>query len=233
MIDYTVRKIDPAPAKEYIKKHHYSHGCHNGPFPCYGLFDKDTLIGVLMFATPCSENVRASIFGESNKDLVTELHRLHILDVTPKNTESWFISRCLKELKKDNPKIKGVLSFSDSTEGHDGIIYKATNAYRLGKTSTATFYTDKDGRLRHPRQSGVNITEEMAEELGWTPCQRESKNRYLWLLPKDKREKKILMSLCFYDLVPNEICEKKDLITNLIHDIPYIPTDTPRKESLW
>ena len=63
MIDYEIRRIDSKIAKEYIKKNHYTHGCHNGPSPCYGLFDSRKLIGVLMFATPCSENVRASVFG--------------------------------------------------------------------------------------------------------------------------------------------------------------------------
>ena len=87
-------------AKEYIIEHHYSHGCHNGPSPCYGLFEKEKLIGVLMFATPCSENVRSSVFGKEYKDSITELHRLHILDCTPSNTESWFISQCFKKIKK-------------------------------------------------------------------------------------------------------------------------------------
>lgn len=200
MIDYTVKRIPSKQAKEYIREHHYSHGCHNGPSPCYGLFDKEELIGVLMFATPCSENVRASVFGENYKDCVTELHRLHILDVTPKNTESWFISRCLKLLKQDKPQIKAVLSFSDATEGHVGTIYKATNAYRLGSTGKALFFIDEDGRLRHPRQCGVNITKEMGIDRGWKPVMREAKNRYLYLLPTDKREKKKLIKMCKYDL---------------------------------
>lgn len=200
MIDYTVKKIDSKTAKEYIRKNHYSHGCHNGPSPCYGLFDGEDLIGVLMFATPCSENVRSSIFGPEYKDWVTELHRLHILDITPKNTESWFISRCLKMLKKDKPNIKAVISFSDSTEGHDGTIYKATNAYRIGATGSATFYIDKDGRLRHPRQCGVNISKEKASELGWQSCRRGAKNRFLWLLPDSKRERRLLIKMCKYDL---------------------------------
>ena len=101
MIDYEVRKISAKEAKEYIHKNHYSKGSHNGPSPCYGLFEKENLIGAMMFATPCSENVRSSIFGKEHKDNVTELHRLHILDITPKNTESWFIARCLKQLKID------------------------------------------------------------------------------------------------------------------------------------
>lgn len=204
MLKYTVKRIPCKQAKEYIRKNHYSHGCHNGPSPCYALFDGDNLIGCLMFATPCSENVRASVFGEKYKDCVTELHRLHILDCTPKNTESWFISRCLKLLKKDKPQIKAVLTFSDLTEGHSGTIYKATNAYRLGTTGRARFYRDKDGRLRHPRQNGVNITEEMAKERGWTSEIREAKNRYLYLLPSSKVEKKHLIKMCKYNLESEE-----------------------------
>lgn len=200
MIDYIIKRISTKEAKEYIHNNHYSHGSHNGPSPCYGLFDGDELIGAMMFATPCSENVRSSIFGEEYKDHVTELHRLHILDCTPKNTESWFIARCLKQLKIDKPQIWAVLSFSDATEGHDGTIYKATNAYRLGSTGKVTFYRDKDDRLRHPRQNGVNITKEMAKENGWIAEKRDAKNRYMWLLADDKRHKKELIKLCKYDL---------------------------------
>lgn len=204
MNDYVVTRIPCKVAKEYIIENHYSHGCHNAPSPCYGLFEGIQLIGVLMFATPCSENVRASVFGKEYKDSVTELHRLHILDVTPKNTESWFISRCLKLLKKDKPQIKAVISFADSTVGHNGTIYKATNAYRIGMTGSATFYVDKDGRLRHPRQNGVNITKEMAAEKGWKPVKRSAKYRYLFLLPQSKAEKRKLIRMCKYDLSKEE-----------------------------
>lgn len=201
MKDYGVKRIPCKQAKEYIIKNHYSHGCHNGPSPCYGLFDKDKLIGVLMFATPCSENVRASVFGEDYKDCVTELHRLHILDVTPKNTESWFIARCLKLLQNDKPQIRAVISFSDLTAGHSGVIYQATNAYRIGQTGRATFYVDENGRLRHPRQCGVNITKEMAKEKGWMPVKRDSKNRYLYILGRSKNERKKYISMCKYEQV--------------------------------
>lgn len=198
--NYEIKRIGCKEAKEYIIKNHYSHGCHNGPSPCYGLFDSQILIGVLMFATPCSENVRSSVFGKEHKDSVTELHRLHILDVTPKNTESWFISRCLNNLKQDKPQIKAVISFSDTTIGHEGTIYKATNAYRIGQTGSATFYLDTSGRLRHPRQCGKNITTEMALSMGWAPVKRGAKNRYLYILANDKREKRRLIKMCKYDL---------------------------------
>lgn len=185
---WSVRHMSSKEGKEFIKTHHYTHGCHNGPM-CWGLYDGDDLIGVIAFATPSSENVRSSLFGPEFKHTVTELHRLVVLDGTPSNTESWFIARGLKELKKYKPYLKAVISFADSTEGHVGTIYQATNALYCGTTSPATFYLDETGRLRHPRQNGVNITKKMAAERGWIPTKRGGKNRYVFLLgsPKQKR----------------------------------------------
>ena len=187
--NYKVQKISCNTAKEYIIKNHYAHGCHNSPYPCYGLYDDGYLIGVLMFATPCSKNVRASVFGEEYKDNVIELHRLHILDITPKNTESWFISKCIKALLIDRPQTWGIISFSDTTQGHEGTIYKASNFISCGKTSKATFYLDKNNRLHHPRQNGINVTKEMAIERGWKPVKRFAKNRYIKIIGINKKER--------------------------------------------
>jgi len=198
MIPYEVRKVSSLEGRDFIKEHHYSKGCHNRPSPCYGLFDKEDMIGCLVFSTPCSEAVRSSIFGPDYKSHVTELHRLFVKDGTPKNTESWFIGKCLKLLKKEKPSIWAVITFADSTEGHKGVIYKATNAKFCGMTSKATFYLDREGRLRHPRQNGVNITTDEAITRGWCPVKRFSKYRYLYLLPDSKKHKKQLRELCRY-----------------------------------
>jgi len=179
-------------AKPFVKEHHYSHGIHNGPM-CYGLFERLELVGVCAFATPCSENVCASVFGAEDKRSVTELHRLVLLDRMPKNTESWFISRALKQLKHDRPYYHAVLSFADATQGHVGTIYQATNAIYAGMSGKATFYLDETGRLRHPRQNGVNITAEIALRRGWRPTKRAGKHRYLFLLPDNKRHKRELL----------------------------------------
>lgn len=204
---YIVTKISSQSAKEYIIKNHYSHGCHHSPSACYGLFDNGFLIGVLIFATPCSENVRASLFGKDYKDNVIELHRLHILDVTPRNTESWFISKCVKRLIIDRPQTWGIISFSDTTIGHEGTIYKATNFIRCGKTGNATFYLDTNGRLHHPRQCGINISLEEANKRGWKPVKRDSKNRYIMIIGLNKKEKKEHLKL-FYKHNPQYIERK-------------------------
>ena len=190
--DYSVRHIGSKDGKEFVKQHHYSHGIHNGPM-CWGLYEGESLIGVCAFATPCSENVRASVFGVEHKGHVTELHRLVILDGTPKNTESWFIARALRGLKEYKPAVWGVVSFADATEGHRGTIYQASNAIFYGSSGRATFYLDGDGRLRHPRQNGVNINSQEAKARGWEPTKRDGKYRYLFLTPDDRKHKRWLL----------------------------------------
>lgn len=186
-----VRKMPTADGKTFVKEHHYSHGIHNGPM-CYGLYRGDEVVGVCAFATPCSENVCASVFGIDHKRSVTELHRFVLLDEMPKNSESWFIVRALKALKIDRPYYNAVLSFADSTQGHAGTIYQATNAVYTGMSGKSTFYLDSSGRLRHPRQNGVNITPDVAALKGWRPVKRDGKHRYLFLLPDSKKHKKEL-----------------------------------------
>jgi hypothetical protein len=151
---------------------------------------RDRLAGVCAFATPSSEAVCASVFGVEFKRSVTELHRLVLLDEVRHNAESFFISRAMKLLKQDRPYYSAVLSFADSTQGHRGTIYQATNALYCGMTGRSRFFYDETGRLRHPRQNGVNITLQMAKERGWTGVMREAKYRYLFILPTNKRDRK-------------------------------------------
>lgn len=209
--------IKPIPrplAKRFIGKHHYSGGCGNAAMS-WGLYHNPTgrLIGAISFQTPIGENVRKSIFELRSSDYdsgsipswnqcgcghiveehgyrehVTELHRLAIVDDAPQNTATWFISRALKRLKEHKPKYWAVVSFADSTEGHDGTVYQAANADYYGMTGTRTIYRDENGRLRHARQNSERITIEEAQQRGWTPESRDAKHRYIFWLPDRYRE---------------------------------------------
>ena len=150
-----------------------------------------------MLATPCSERVRAAPFGVEHKSRVCELHRLAIIDDTPKNTESWFIARCLKLIRDQRPDLWALVSFADTTQGHHGGIYRATNALHCGMTAPARFFLDETGRLRHPRQCGVNITLARAAERGWKAVKRQAKHRFVFILGNraQKRERRKLLQL--------------------------------------
>lgn len=189
-------------AKEFVAKYHYAKGMHNGP-TAFGVFrPDDTLCGVVAFATPCSENVRSSIFGKEYKDRVTELHRVALLDDEPANMASWSIARAMALLKERKPYLWACVSFADASQGHVGYIYQALNAIYYGTSGKARFYLDQDNRLRHPRQNGVNISLEDAKQRGWQPVKREGKHRYLLLMPDNRSHKKWMLNNIFVDSQP-------------------------------
>ena len=78
-----------------------------------------------------------------------ELRRFVCIDDTPKNAESYFISQCHKWTRQ-NTNIEVIVSFADLEEGHEGIIYKASNFHFYGQTGGGTKLM-VDGVLRHNR----------------------------------------------------------------------------------
>ncbi len=196
MKPYIIRPVGFTDCRDFMIANHYAKGMANTCIQAYGLYDGSLLIGAAAFNSGCSENARADVFGPARKSAVAELHRLCILDVTPKNAESWFLARCFRRLKADRPNLKAIKTFSDPTFGHVGTIYQASNARFYGQSNPETFYLDQDGRLRHRRQCGRNIGPDEARERGWTPKRVLGKFRYLFLLPESPRESRLLDSLC-------------------------------------
>lgn len=202
MIDnLVITKAAHHEGRNFICANHYTKGCHNRPMT-WGLYHDGAIVGACAFAAPCSEHVRAFLMGPDHVDKVTELHRLFVHDpeqwtARPECVTSWFTAGALKGLAKYKGHIRCVLSYSDATEGHHGGIYKALSAYELGTSGArSTFYRDQDGRLRHPRQCGVNISRDEARERGWVPEVREGKNRFLFLLGTRKQKNKTKALIC-------------------------------------
>lgn len=117
--------------KTFVEKWHYSQNI-NG-LNCnynFALFNEEgDLIGAAIFGWPAMSN-QWRRFSDKRED-VMELRRLCCIDDTPKNTESYFIGKCLKWLT-DNTTLKVIASYSDMEYGHSGVIYKASNFECLG-----------------------------------------------------------------------------------------------------
>ena len=204
--NFEVRHTGNSEAVPFVKQHHYSGRCHGGAM-CWSLIDTehDELIGVAAFVTPISENVRRSLWKDDKKEElkhhVTELHRFVTLDDTPHNTETWFLSRALKGLKDYKPKYKAIISFADETFGHVGTIYQALSAIYYGKSGSAKYYKDEDGNMRSPREGGYNVSNAEAKERGWTVHKRESKHRYVFILPDPYESKEdVFEDMCIESL---------------------------------
>ena len=121
--------------KDFIETNHYSksiNGCISDY--CFKLTYDDVIIGAAFFGRMAMRNQYKKY--ASNEEDIIELRRLCCIDDTPKNTESYFISKMLRHLRLKT-KIKKVVSYADQEHGHTGIIYKAANFQYLGMTKGA------------------------------------------------------------------------------------------------
>lgn len=91
----------------------------------------DSIVGAMLYGRVGMANAWKK-YAEKESDLI-ELRRLCLIDDTPKNSESYFIGKTLRWLRK-NTEIKKVVSYADPNHGHTGIIYKASNFQYLGTT---------------------------------------------------------------------------------------------------
>ena len=85
-----------------------------------------------MYALPSMKSTAAK-YNPINPDRCWELRRLCCIDDTPTNTESYFIAQTLKWIKQ-NTNIEVILSYADLEQGHEGVIYKASNFYLIGQS---------------------------------------------------------------------------------------------------
>ena len=129
---YKVEMTSIQGIRKFIERWHYS-GNVNGVIPdiCFKLTSSGQLLGGAIFG-------RLAMVGQWKKYVnkesdILELRRFCCIDNAPKNTESYFLSKCLLLLKK-YAKVKVIISYADLDYGHQGVIYKATNFRLVGKT---------------------------------------------------------------------------------------------------
>ena len=153
--NWYVKELKREDIKTFIEKWHYS-GSINGCISdyCYGLFSPDGALRGAMFFGRMAMAGQYKRFVDKEEDII-ELRRLCCIDDTPRNAESYFISRALKLLKKKWMG-KVVVSYADREHGHTGIIYKASNFTQVGNIPGAKVivykgksYHDKAIRTRY------------------------------------------------------------------------------------
>lgn len=197
-----VRQIEYQTAMEVVVNNHYlKRKC-----PCsiaFGLFELNELVGVIVFGKPASYTLCNGIAGNEESKNVIEFNRLWVNDKMPKNTESWFVSRAIKQCG-----FEIIVSFADTEQGHIGYIYQATNwlycgeskkqkYFRLKSDSKNTGGTEYRRRERMPKEKIIEqYGEEYVEEY-----YSSLKYRYVYF-NCNKRRKKELMNKLKYKIQP-------------------------------
>jgi len=132
----------------FLETHHYSKSINGCKIAfAFALYNTDELVGAALFGELSTTAWKK--YGKSEKDVV-ELRRLVCLDACQRNTESWFIAKCLKHIKSASD-YKTCISYADPYHGHIGIVYQAANWQYLGQTASDTMFKTPEGRLYHSR----------------------------------------------------------------------------------
>lgn len=196
---YDVRPIDYQTAMDTVVKNHYLHRrC-----PCsmaFGLFKGDDLMGVVTYGVPCSSTLLKGICGEDEMHNVYELNRLWIHPDVPKNAASYFVSRTLRQLDKEI-----VVSFADTSVGHVGYVYQASNFLYCGLS--AKFKDPKVRGMEHMHHATyahgmtmAQVREKYGDENVYY-VERPRKHRYVYFNAPKKR-KKVLRKKLRYKVLP-------------------------------
>ena len=197
---YSIKEIPYALAMETVIKNHYLHR----KCPCshaFGLFDENEhLKGCVVYGVSCSSTLLKGICGEDEMQNVYELNRLWVADDVPKNGESYLISHTLKKLDKEI-----IVSFADTSQGHIGYVYQATNFLYCGLS--AKF---KDPKVRgfenmhHATYAHGMTMEQVKEKYGEENVyyvERPRKHRYIYFNAKGRRKKELMKKLK-YKILP-------------------------------
>jgi len=184
---YNVIPLDKKIANELIVRHHYLHrrppNAHS-----FGLVDLEGMVlGAVIFGTPASRHLQMGACP-SDPSLVIELNRLWVDDACPRNSESFFVSRALKQLP---PLI--VVSYADTAWQHVGTIYRALNFHYAGWTDMER----KTPRYDYIAPDGLHTRESFRGGTAhWTHRVRRKPKAKYWKATGDHRERHRLEALC-------------------------------------
>jgi len=153
--EFTIEPVHKRAVTSFIEKWHYSHYAggiqHKQCFALYspdGPFGLPRMIGCMIYGQPAMPETAAK-YHPDNPLRCWELRRLCCIDDTPTNTESFFIGKTLRWLKQ-NTDTEVIISYSDLEQGHEGVVYKASNFINLGQTGGGKVLI-VDGKQYHPR----------------------------------------------------------------------------------
>jgi len=149
----------------------------------YSVFnDKNEWCGVALFGTGASPKIGKKY--NLSQGQVIEFVRMALNGKQYKTSE--VLGKSIRLIKKDLPLVKLIVSYADQEQGHNGIIYQATNWYYLGEVKSPPIIEGK-----HNKSMGGNIGA-ARKILGREPNVYLPKPKHKYIYPLDKT----LISLC-------------------------------------
>lgn len=181
-------------ACKYAVKHwHYSKCLPAGKLLKYGVWEDERFIGCVIF----SRGANNHLLNPYNLKMAEGCELTRIALNKHKEPLSKILKIAIVLLKKQNPGLKLIVSFADSSQNHLGIIYQATNWIYSGIALTTKDYF-VNGKWRHSRyMSSMNL-----DRSKYKTRPAVDRYRYLYPLTKEMRNQILKLSKPY----PKKIC---------------------------
>ena len=193
-----VIQIQPKETYQWLLEKHYAKRIPQ-IMHAFGLYVDNTLKGVVTYGIPASPALCMGICGKEYSDKVLELNRLCLLE-NNKNESSFLVSNSIKLL----PKPTIVVSYADTSQGHVGYVYQATNFVYTGLSAQRVDWTIKGMEHKHSKTISDGMTlESIKEKYGddFYYTERSRKHRYIFF-HGSKKDKKTMMAKLLYKVEP-------------------------------
>jgi len=199
---WSVQQISFSDVEPWLLKRHYARRIPPISY-AFGAFEGNNLIGIITYGVPLSSTLRTGICGEEYEHLVLELNRLCCRN--EKNIASRLVSNSMDLIRK--PRI--IVSYADTSQGHVGYVYQATNFIYTGLTAKMMDCKVRGKDSLHHCSIGdefrgqENRSQKMKEKYGDLLYQEERsrKHRYVFFIG-NKKEKKKIKSVLKYEIKP-------------------------------
>jgi hypothetical protein len=176
--DYSFDACTPRVARELVEQHHYSKSASHRAF-AFCMKRGDTPVAAAMFLPPLPP--AAKKHAKTTPKKVTTLHRLVVNPGEPQNVAGMMIARSLRQLRREG-RYDTVLTFADTSRGHEGTVYKATNAQYCGLTRPEPYWVDPRTGKRVSRKATRSRTVAEMRALGLERHVSPGKHCFKWWL---------------------------------------------------
>jgi hypothetical protein len=127
----------------WIRERHYLRSVPAGAVIRMCFMDSGrNIVGGMLWGHPTARKL--------DQKCLLELTRMFFVDDTIPYIESHCLRMARKHIRKRHPAIKGLIAYSSTGAGHEGIVYQADNWYPLGTTKSASWETRKGRVDRDP-----------------------------------------------------------------------------------
>ena len=113
----------------WLQENHYLHTTPAGAVIRMEFRQSNQIIGAMMWGRNTSPR-------QDQKNVLC-LTRMYFLDKAPKNTESHALALARKYIRKHHPEIKGLVAYSSTGQGHEGIVYQADGWFEVSRSRTS------------------------------------------------------------------------------------------------